>query len=339
MTALLAALLLAAVPPATERDALLKDFRFTSGEMMRELRIHYRTLGKLDGDNAVLLLHGTAGSGAQFLTEQFAAVLFGPGQLLDADKYFLVLPDGIGHGKSSKPSDGLHAKFPRYTYEDMVEAQFRLVQQLGATRLRLVLGTSMGGMHTWSWGEKYAEMVDALMPLASLPVQIAGRHRMMRTMIVDAIRDDPMWAGGEYKQQPRGLATAVDFMLLLGGSPMQLQAQAPTRDAADKLLHESRQRLLARSDANDVLYAFDASREYDPAPLLPTIQAPLIAVNSADDDINPPELGILEREIAKVPNGKAVVLPITPRTRGHATHSFPEVWKQYLADLLERSRR
>jgi homoserine O-acetyltransferase len=335
---LLLALLLA-FPAALEHDAVLRDFHFSSGETVHELRIHYRTMGKLDGDNAVLLLHGTGGSGAQFMTDQFAGVLFGPGQLLDAEKFFLILPDGIGHGKSSKPSDGLHAKFPRYTYDDMVEAQVRLVQQLGAQRLRLVLGTSMGGMHTWVWGEKQPDMVDALMPLASLPVQIAGRNRMMRTMILDAIRDDPMWMGGEYKQQPRGIATAVDFVLLMGTSPLQLQVQAATRDAADQLLHEYRQKLLGRSDANDLLYAYDASRDYDPSPLLGTIQAPLIAVNSADDSINPPELGILEREIAKVPNGKAVVLPITPRTRGHATHSVAEAWKQYLADLLERSRR
>jgi homoserine O-acetyltransferase len=336
---LVLALLLAAFPAATEHDAVLKDFRFASGETLHELRIHYRTLGKLDGDNAVLLLHGAAGSGAQFMTDQFAGVLFAPGQLLDAEKFFLVLPDAIGHGKSSKPSDGLHAKFPRYTYDDLVEAQLRLAQQLGVRRLRLVLGTSMGCMETWLFGVKQPELVDALLPLACLPVQVAGRSAMLRTMIADAIRDDPMWMGGEYKEEPRGLATAVDFLLLMGSSPLQLQAQAPTREAADKLLHDMRQRLLARFDANDVLYAVEASRDYDPSPLLGTIQAPVMAVNSADDSVDPPELGILEREIAKVPNGKAVVLPITPRTRGHQTHSVPEVWKQYLADLLERSRR
>jgi homoserine O-acetyltransferase/O-succinyltransferase len=336
---LLLALLLAAFPAATEHDVVLKDFRFASGETLREVRIHYRTLGKVDGDNAVLLLHAAAGSGAQFMTDQFAGALFAPGQLLDAARFFLVLPDAIGHGKSTKPSDGLRAKFPRYTLDDLVDAQLRLVQQLGIRRLRLVLGTSMGGMETWLWGVKQPEMVSALLPLGCLPVQVAGRNAMMRSMIVDAIRNDPMWMGGDYKEQPRGLATAVDFLLLMGNSPLQLQGQAPTRDAADKLLHEMRQRLLARFDANDLLYAVDASRDYDPSALLGTIQAAVMAVNSADDSIDPPELGILEREISKVPNGKAVVLPITPRTRGHQTHSVPEVWKQYLADLLERSRR
>jgi homoserine O-acetyltransferase/O-succinyltransferase len=336
---LLLALLLAVFPAAAEHDVVLKDFRFASGETLPAVRIHYRTLGKLDGDNAVLLLHAAAGSGAQFMTDQFAGALFAPGQLLDAEKFFLILPDAIGHGKSTKPSDGLHAKFPRYTLDDLVEAQVRLVQQLGVRRLRLVLGTSMGCMETWLWGVKQAETVGALLPLACLPVQVAGRKAMMRSMILDAIRDDPMWMGGDYKEQPRGLATAVDFLLLMGNSPLQLQGQAPTREAADKLLHDMRQRLLARFDANDVLYAVEASRDYDPSPLLGTIQAPVMAVNSADDSIDPPELGILEREITKVPNGKAVVLPITPRTRGHQTHSVPEVWKQYLADLLERSRR
>jgi homoserine O-acetyltransferase len=336
---LLLALLLAAFPAAVEHDAILKDFRFASGEMLHELRVHYRTLGKLDGDNAVLLLHGAAGTGAQFMTDQFAGVLFAPGQLLDAEKFFLVLPDAIGHGKSSKPSDGLRAKFPRYTVDDLVEVQLRLVQQLGARRVRLVLGTSMGCMEAWLWGVKQPDLVDALLPLACLPVQVGGRHAMMRSMVLDAIRDDPMWMGGDYKEQPRGLALAVDFLLLMGSSPLQLQAQAPTRDAAEKLLHEMRQRLLARFDANDLLYAVDASRDYDPQPLLGTIQAAVMAVNSADDSIDPPELGVLEREIARVPNGKAVVLPITSRTRGHQTHSVPEVWKQYLADLLERSRR
>jgi homoserine O-acetyltransferase len=336
---LLLSVLLGAIPQATESDAVLKDFHFQTGETVPELRIHYRTLGKLSGNNAVLILHGTTGSGAQFTTEQFAGVLFGPGQLLDAEKYFLVLPDGIGHGKSSKPSDGMHARFPRYTYDDMVEAQRRLLQQLGVPHLRLVMGTSMGGMHSWVWAEAHPDFMDAVMPLASLPVQIAGRNRVMRKMILDAIREDPGYQGGDYKEQPRGLATAVDVVMLMGSAPVYWQAQAPTRDAADKFFDGARKRMAARYDANDVAYAFDASREYDPSPRLGQIQAPLLAVNSADDAINPPELGILEREIAKVPNGKAVVLPVTARTRGHGTHSLPEVWKQYLADLLERSRK
>jgi len=336
---LLVAFLLGAIPQATESDAVIEDFRFQSGETLPELRIHYRTLGKLSGNNAVLILHGTTGSGAQFMTEQFAGVLFGPGQLLDAEKYFLVLPDGIGHGKSSKPSDGMHARFPRYTYDDMVEAQYRLLQALGVRHLRLVMGTSMGGMHSWVWAEAHPDFLDAAMPLASLPVQIAGRNRVMRKMILDAIRQDPGYANGDYKEQPRGLETAVDVVILMGSAPVYWQAQAPTRDAADNFLDDVRKRMAARYDANDVAYAFDASREYDPSPRLGQIQAPVTAVNSADDAINPPELGILEREIAKVPHGKAVVLPISARTRGHGTHSLPEVWKQYLADLLERSRK
>jgi homoserine O-acetyltransferase/O-succinyltransferase len=220
----------------------------------------------------------------------------------------------------------------------MVEAQYQLLREkLGVEHLRLVLGTSMGGMHTWLWGERYPRFMDALMPLASLPVQIAGRNRMMRSMILDAIRQDPAWSGGEYKDQPGGLMTAIDVVLLMGSSPLTMQAQAPTREKADALLRESQQRLRARYDANDVLYAFDASRDYDPQPKLALIQAPLTAVNSADDVVNPPELGILEREIQRVPRGKAVVLPITSQTRGHGTHSLPALWQAHLAELLQRS--
>jgi homoserine O-acetyltransferase len=325
--------------PVREGDHVLRDFRFASGEVLPELRIHYRTLGQFDGRNAVLILHGTTGSGAQFMTDAFAGELFGPGQLLDARKYFIVLPDGIGHGKSSKPSDGMRARFPRYGYQDMVEAQYRLLREkLGVEHLRLVLGTSMGGMHAWVWGEQHPKFMDALMPLASLPVQIAGRNRMMRTMIMDAIRGDPAWNGGDYTAQPRqGLVTAIDVVMLMGSAPLPWQAQAPTREAADKLYAEMLQKRLATADANDMLYAFDASREYDPSPKLESIEAPLVAVNSADDEINPPELGILERQIQRVRRGKAVVLPITPETRGHGTHSLPALWKQHLAELLQRS--
>ena len=340
MLALVFALLFAApVLPVTEGDHVLREFKFASGETLPELRIHYRTLGKFDGRNAVLVLHGTTGSGAQFMSDAFAGVLFGPGQLLDAQKYFIVLPDGIGHGKSSKPSDGMHARFPRYGYDDMVEAQYRLLREkLGVNHLRLVLGTSMGGMHTWLWGVQHPKFMDALMPLASLPVQIAGRNRMMRTMIMDAIRSDPAWNGGEYTAQPRqGLVAAIDVLLLMGSAPLPWQAQAPTRDAADKLYAEMLQKRLASADANDMLYAFAASRDYDPSPRLESIEAPLVAVNSADDLINPPELGILEKQIQRVRRGKAVVLPITPETRGHGTHSLPAIWKQHLADLLQRS--
>jgi homoserine O-acetyltransferase len=339
---LLAALALLAAAPSpavTESDYVVRNFKFASGETLPELRIHYRTLGKSNGHNAVLILHGTTGSGAQFLSEAFAGVLFGPGQLLDAEKYFIVLPDGIGHGKSSKPSDGLHAKFPHYSYDDMVEAQYRLLREkLGLEHLRLVMGTSMGGMHTWLWGEQHPQFMDALMPLASLPVQIAGRNRVMRKMILDGIRGDPAWKGGEYTEQPRqGLVAAIDVLLLMTSAPLPWQSQAPSRDAADKFYAEALQKRLAQTDANDMLYAFDASRDYDPSPKLESIAAPLVAVNSADDVINPPELGILEREIQRVRRGKAVVLPVSPQTRGHGTHSLPAVWKQHLADLLQRS--
>ena len=315
MLALVFALLFAApVLPVTEGDHVLREFKFASGETLPELRIHYRTLGKFDGRNAVLVLHGTTGSGAQFMSDAFAGVLFGPGQLLDAQKYF-------------------------YGYDDMVEAQYRLLREkLGVNHLRLVLVTSMGGMHTWLWGVQHPKFMDALMPLASLPVQIAGRNRMMRTMIMDAIRGDPAWNGGEYPAQPRqGLVAAIDVLLLMGSAPLPWQAQAPTRDAADKLYAEMLQKRLASADANDMLYAFAASRDYDPSPRLESIEAPLVAVNSADDLINPPELGILEKQIQRVRRGKAVVLPITPETRGHGTHSLPAIWKQHLADLLQRS--
>jgi homoserine O-acetyltransferase/O-succinyltransferase len=340
MLALVLALLCAApAVPVTEGDHVIRDFKFASGETLPELRIHYRTVGKFDGHNAVLILHGTTGSGTQFLSDAFAGVLFGPGQLLDAQKYFIVLPDGIGHGKSSKPSDGMHAHFPHYGYGDMVEAQYRLLREkLGIDHLRLVMGTSMGGMHTWLWGEQHPKFVDALLPLASLPVQIAGRNRIMRTMIMDAIRGDPAWKDGDYTAQPRqGLLAATNVLLLMTSSPLTWQAQAPTRDAADKMYAEILRKRLAAADANDVLYAFDASRDYDPSPRLESIEAPLVAVNSADDLINPPELGLLEREIQRVRRGKAVVLPITPETRGHGTHSLPAIWKQHLADLLQRS--
>jgi homoserine O-acetyltransferase len=327
-------------------DFIIRDFKFDSGEVLPELKLHYRTLGTPRRDaagvvrNAVLVLHGTGGSGGGFISDQFAGVLFQPGQLLDATKYFIILPDGIGHGQSSKPSDGLHGRFPHYDYNDMVTAQHRLLTEgLGVNHLRLVMGTSMGGMHTWIWGEKYPEFIDALMPLASLPVQIAGRNRMMRRMVIDPIKNDPEFHDGEYKSQPRGLMTAVYTLLFMTSSPLQWYNQAPTRDAADRLFDDLVRRQLARADANDMLYQFDASRDYDPAPKLQGIKAPLIAINSADDQVNPPELGIMEREIKRVKRGQFVLIPISDRTRGHGTHSLPELWKQHLGRLLEDSEQ
>jgi homoserine O-acetyltransferase len=333
-----------------EGDFVIANFHFRSGEVLPELKIHYRTIGTPKSDssgvvrNAVLIGHGTGGAGTQFLSPQFGNVLFGPGQLLDATRYFIILPDGIGHGGSSKPSDGLHARFPHYTYDDMVAAQYQLLtKKLGVKHLRLVMGTSMGGMQTWVWGETYPDFMDALMPLASNPVEIAGRNRVWRRMAMDAIRDDPEWLGGEYKTQPvQALNTAEDLLLLAGSAPLFWQKQAPTRDAADKFYADRLQAAVKRLDANDLLYKLDSSREYNPAPRLNSIKAPLVAINSADDFINPPELGLLEREIKRVRHGRFILLPITEQTRGHGTHTLPAIWQGYLKELLaetDRSRK
>jgi homoserine O-acetyltransferase/O-succinyltransferase len=330
-----------------EGDFTIRDFRFESGETLPELRLHYRTLGSPTKDaagvvrNAVLILHGTTGSGAQFLSRQFAGALFGPGQLLDATKYCIILPDGIGHGQSSKPSNGMRMRFPRYNYNDMVTAHYRLLtERLGVNHLRLVMGTSMGGMHTWVWGERYPDFMDALMPLASLPVQIAGRNRMIRRMIMDSIKNDPEWNNGEYKTQPvRGLTAAVHGLMIMSSSPLQMQKQAPTREEADRQFDNRVRASLTNRDANDMIYQFDASRDYDPAPKLESIKAPLVAINSADDQVNPPELGIAEREIKRVKRGRFILIPISDQTRGHGTHSLPELWKQHLAALLNESKQ
>jgi homoserine O-acetyltransferase/O-succinyltransferase len=330
--------------PVSEGDYVIEVFRFGSGEALPQLRIHYRTLGKIHKDtrgqvdNAVLIMHGTGGSGAQFIDDRFAGQLFNPGQPLDATKYFIVLPDGIGHGQSSKPSDGLRMRFPHYDYDDMVLADYQLLtEKLKIDHLRLVMGTSMGGMQTWIWGETYAGFMDALMPLASLPVEIAGRNRIFRKMIMDAIRNDPEWNNGAYVAQPRGLADALYILLIMGSAPLQWQNAYPTRATADKFLDERIAALIKLFDANDALYQFDASRNYNPQPKLGTIKAPLLAVNSADDQIDPPELGILEREINKVPRGRAVVIPISDATHGHATYIWAALWKDYLVELLHQS--
>ena len=331
---------------APEHDFTIRNFAFTSGETLPELRIHYRTLGTPRKDaqgvvrNAVLVMHGTGGTGVQFLGRTFAGELFGPGQLLDASKYFIVLPDDIGHGKSSKPSDGMHARFPKYGYIDMIEAEHRLLTEgLGVNHLRLVMGTSMGGMHTWLWGERYPDMMDALMPLASLPTQIAGRNRVWRRVVIDAIRHDPDWKNGDYTSEPPSLRTAAEMLWLVGSNPVIRQRHAPTLAAVDKEIDDYVANYMRTGDANDILYALEASRDYDPGPNLEKIQAPLIAVNSADDLINPPELGILEKEITRVAHGKAVVVPLSDRTVGHGTHTVAAVWKQYLEELLKESDR
>jgi homoserine O-acetyltransferase len=331
-------------PQPQQGNFIVKDFQFKSGEKLPEVKLHYYTLGTPQKDasgkvrNAVLILHGTTGSGRQFLAPYFAGVLFGPGQLLDATKYFIILPDNVGHGESSKPSDGLHARFPHYEYDDMIELQYRLLTQgLGVNHLRLVMGTSMGGMHTWLWAEQHPDFIDAAMPLASQPVEIAGRNRMFRRMIMDDIRNSPDYNNGDYTQQPRGMAAAMQIFLVMVSAPVRMQKEEPTGAEADKFLEDYIARGIKSHDANDVLYAFDASRNYNPEPQLEKITAPLTAVNSADDTINPPELKILDKDIQRVKNGKYVLLPITPETRGHGTHTWAAIWKDHLAELLKRS--
>jgi homoserine O-acetyltransferase len=312
--------------------------------VLPELRLHYRTLGTPKKDskgivrNAVWIGHGTGGSGAQFIRAEFAGELFGPGQLLDATKYFIVLPDGIGHGKSSKPSDGLKARFPEYGYTDMVEAQYRLLTEgLKVNHLRLVMGTSMGGMHTWVWGERHPDFMDALLPLASLPGQISGRNRVWRKGLIDAIRNDPAWNGGNYTSQPPSLRTAASLIFFMGSNAVLRQEQMPTLAKADEVLDAYLASTLPNLDANDLLYQISASRDYDPGPALEKIRAPLLAINSADDLINPPELGILEREIRRVPKGRAIVIPQSPETRGHGSHTIAKLWVAQLEELLKET--
>jgi homoserine O-acetyltransferase len=332
-------------PAPTEGDFTIRDFKFQSAETLPELRIHYRTLGKPEKDaqgkttNAVLIMHGTTGSGAQFIRPEFGGELFGKDQPLDATRFFIILPDGIGHGKSSKPSDGMHAKFPRYGYLDMIDAQYRLLTDgLGVNHARLVMGTSMGGMHSWLWGELHPDFMDALMPLASLPTQISGRNRAWRRMVIDAIRNDPAWQGGEYKTQPPSMRTAAEMLWFMSSNPLLRQKDAPTLAKTDEVLDKFVEQIMKTDDANDVLYALEASHDYDPGPNVEKIRAPLLAINSADDLINPPELGILEREIKRLPKGRAIVIPMSDRTRGHGSHTIAVLWKDELMKLLGESR-
>jgi len=333
-------------PTPMEGDYVVPDFKFTSGETLPELRLHYRTLGKPEKDaqgvtrNAVLIMHGTTGSGAQFIRSEFAGELFGKDQPLDATKFFIVLPDAIGHGKSSKPGDGMHAKFPHYGYIDMVEAQYRLLTEgLGMNHARLVMGTSMGGMHTWLWGELHPDFMDALMPLASLPTQISGRNRGWRRVIIDAIRNDANWHDGDYTTQPPSLRTAAEMLWFMSSNPVLRQKEAPTLTRTDEVLNKFVDDYMKTGDANDVLYAVEASHNYDPGPNLEKIRAPLLAINSADDLINPPELGILEREIKRVPKGRAMIIPLSDKTRGHGSHTVAQLWKDELLQLLNESKK
>jgi homoserine O-acetyltransferase len=330
-------------PAPVEGDFVARDFRFGTGETLPSLTLHYRTIGTPRRDasgvvrNAVMILHGTGGTGAGFLSRTFGGELFGAGQLLDATRYFIILPDGIGHGQSSKPSDALHARFPKYTYDDMVRAQHAmLVDGLKVNHLRLVLGTSMGAMHCWVWGEMYPDFVDGLVPLASVPTQIAGRNRVMRTMIMDSIRNDPAWKNGDYTEQPHaGLVGAVNLLMMMTSSPIGWHKSAPTRDAADTWYEEQVKSRVAANDANDMLYQFNASREYDPSPNLEKITAALLAINSADDVVNPPELGLMEKLIPRVKHGRYMLIPVSDQTRGHGTHSLPAIWGPHLAEFLK----
>jgi homoserine O-acetyltransferase/O-succinyltransferase len=331
--------------PASEGSYTLPAFRFGSGETLPELRLHYLTLGTPHRDaaghtdNAVLLLHGTGGDAHSLLNPIFADVLFGHGQPLDIGRYFIILPDDIGHGFSSKPSDGLHARFPHYDYDDMVRSQHAmLVDGLKIDHLRLILGTSMGCMQTFVWGETYPGFAAALAPFACLPTAIAGRNRMMRYMAIQAIKQDPAWLNGAYRSEPlQGLRTANELFFIMGSSPLRLQKLAPTRAAAEAYVDQYLQRAVSETDANDLIYYTDASRNYDPSAQLDRITVPVLYINSADDYINPPELGIAETLARRMPHCRFVLLPTSEATRGHGTHTDAALWKDYLLQLLEDS--
>jgi homoserine O-acetyltransferase len=326
-------------PAPAQADWVARNFRFHTGEAMPELRIHYTTIGAPTGE-PVLVLHGTAGAGTNFLTPQFAGELFGLGQPLDATRYYIILPDAVGTGKSTKPSDGLRTTFPRYNYDDMVAAQYRLVtEHLGVRHLRLVIGNSMGGMQTWIWAQRYPEFMDIAVPMASLPTEMSGRNWMMRRMITDSIRSDPEWMNGNYTKQPRSAHFAsVFFAIGTSGGNQGLYKAAPTREKADALL-EKRMSAPFNRDANDILYQWDSSRDYNPSPGLERIQATLLAINSADDERNPPEIGVLDREIRRVKNGRAFVIPASPDTYGHGTTGYARFWKNEVAQLLQTAPR
>jgi len=330
-----------------EGDFVVKDFRFQSGETLPELRLHYHTLGtphrNANGeiDNAVLVMHGTGGDGTQFRRAQFADVLFAPGGLLDPAKYYIVMRDGIGHGKSSKPSDGLRMKFPKYDYADMIAADHELLTNgLGIKHARLIMGTSMGCMHSFMWGEAYPDFMDALFPLACLPTEIAGRNRIWRALLIDAIQADPAWQGGNYTSPPlQGLRTAAGLLLLAGGAPIVMQNDYPTGEKAAAYAKSYVDNYLKTTDANDIMYAVAASRTYDPSAGLEKIKAPLTWVNSADDFINPPELGLTDGFVRRIRHGKYFLLPATKDTRGHGTHTWANLWKDHLQRLLKATER
>jgi homoserine O-acetyltransferase len=344
----------AAPPPKSwltrEGDVILKEFRFGDGESLPEVRMHYTTLGsphrnaKGEIDNAVMVLHGTGGDGHQFLRPQFADELYGPGQPLDIRKYWIILPDNIGHGKSSKPSDGLKMKFPKYDYADMIEAQHRMLTEgLGVHHMRLIMGTSMGCMMSFMWGEAYPDFMSALMPLACEPIEIAGLNRMWRQMVIDGIENDPAWgegkSAGEYDQEPvQGLRTAASILVIAGGAPLYLQKTYPTRQAASAFAQAAVEREMADMDANDTIYQFDSSRNYNPWPELGKIKAPLTWINSADDFINPRNLPVPQEALKRMSKtARFRLIPESFDTHGHGTHTWAKFWKADLSALLKRS--
>ena len=335
-------------PPTTwhtlDGTVVLDNFRFGTGETLPQLKLHYLTLGTPHRnaaghtDNAVLLLHGTGGDAHSLMNPVFSNVLFGPGGLLDIRKYFLILPDDIGHGQSSKPSDGLHMHFPAYDYDDMVRSQRMMLDAMKVDHLRLILGTSMGCMQTFVWAETYPGFADALAPFACLPVPLAGRNRMMRHMAIEAIKSDPAWMGGEYTAEPKqGLHNANEMLFIMGSSPLQMQKLAPTRALAEKYVDDRLAQSDASTDANDLIYYVNASRNYDPSPRLESIATPVLWINSADDFINPPELGIAEREVKRMPHARFILIPISDATRGHGTHTMAAVWEDYLAEFMKET--
>jgi homoserine O-acetyltransferase len=333
--------------PAKDGTYIIKGFRFGTGESLPELKLHYLTLGEPHRDsaghtdNAVLLLHGTGGSAHSLLNPVFADVLFGPGQPLDISKFYIILPDDIGHGQSSKPSDGLRMHFPQYDYDDMVASQHAmLLDGLHVDHLRLILGTSMGCMQSFVWGETYPRFSDALAPFACLPVELAGRNRMWRYMAMQIIRDDPAWKNGDYTTEPvEGLRGANDLILIAGSAPLFLQKQYPTRASAEAYVDRTLNASIARTDANDFLYYVNASRNYNPEAKLSTITAPVLWINSADDFINPPELGIAQKLVTRMPHAKFILIPISDATRGHGTHTQAAVWKDYLVEFLRETEK
>ncbi|HEY3705492.1 MAG TPA: alpha/beta fold hydrolase [Terracidiphilus sp.] len=330
--------------PTKDGWVTVRDFRFGTGETLPDLKLHYLTLGEMHRnatghvDNAVLLLHGTGGNSQSLLNPVFSDVLFVPGGVLDVQKYFIILPDEIGHGQSSKPSDGMHAHFPAYDYDDMVRADRGMLDEMKVDHLRLILGTSMGCMQGFVWGETYPDFMDALAPFACLPVEIAGRNRMMRYMAIEDIKLDPAWQGGEYKTEPQdGLRGANEMLLVMGSAPQVMQKTAPTRVKSEEYVDKYLARTMASTDANDMIFYLNASRNYNPEAKLETIKAPVLWINSADDFINPPELGIAEKEVKNIMHGRFILLPISEQTRGHGTHTVAAVWKEYLAAFMRQT--